>query len=90
MWYNFAASKEHSSKNDVEKKWFEIVPENIWLLTGTNIGIYKSIELNKNNSDTVFLIKKNGKEIFKCKGLEVCKRKALGLAHDKNSTQKSD
>jgi hypothetical protein len=90
MWYNFAASKEQSSKINVDNNWFEIVPENIWLLNNTKIGIYKSIELNKNNSDTLFLIKKDGKEISKCKDLETCKRKALGLAHDKNNSKKSD
>ena len=47
MWYKFASKKvEPGFKNN--ETWFEIVPENIWVLRNSEVKIIKSIEIKNN------------------------------------------
>lgn len=91
MWYKLAKKNKKETKPLINEVWFEIVPENLWLLRNTNFDVYKSSELDsKNVPVTIYLIRKNRKEVNKDKDLEKALKIAEGLAHDKKDSKKDN
>lgn len=91
MWYKTAKKKKQETKPLINEVWFEIVPENLWLLRNTDFDVYKSNELNsKNVPVTIYLIRRNREEVSKEKDLEKALKVAEGLAHDKKDSKKDN
>lgn len=90
MWYKLAKKKQET-KPLINEVWFEIVPDNLWLLRNTNFDVFKSSELNdKNVPITMYLIRKNREEINKNKDLEKALKLTESLAHDKKDSKKDN
>lgn len=86
MWYRFSSSKNILKKFNIESllindDWFESVPENIWILKGTNIFIRKSMTIENNVPKTSYSIIKNKKELEKSSDI----KDALKLAEKLNA-----
>ena len=62
MWYNIA-SKKNKPDLELDKIWFEIVPENIWVIQDSNIKIIKSIDIKNNLPSSIFKVFKESKEV---------------------------
>ena len=91
MWYRIAKKKKQETKPLINEVWFEIVPENVWLLRNTDFDVYKSSELNnKNVPVTIYLIRKNRKEVSKEEDLKKALKVAEGLANDKKDSKKDN
>jgi hypothetical protein len=91
MWYKIAKKNKKETKPLINEVWFEIVPENLWLLRNTEFDVYKSNELNsKNVPVTIYLIRKNKKEVSKEKDLDKALKIAEGLADDKKDSKKDN
>jgi len=91
MWYKTAKKKKQETKPLINEVWFEIVPENLWLLRNTDFDAYKSSELDsKNVPVTIYLIRKNREEISKEKDLKKALKVAEGLVNDKKDSKKNN
>jgi hypothetical protein len=62
MWYKIA-SKKNKPDLELDKIWFEIVPENIWVIQDSNIKIIKSIDIKNNLPSSIFKVLKESKEV---------------------------
>lgn len=62
MWYKIA-SKTNKPDLESDKIWFEIVPENIWVIQDSNIKIIKSIDIKNNLPSSIFKVLKESKEV---------------------------
>ena len=72
MWYKFASKKvEPGFKNN--ETWFEIVPENIWLLRNSEVKIIKSIEIKNNLPSSIFKVTKGSKDLKNFNKLNLAK-----------------
>lgn len=90
MWYRIANKKNRETKPLINEVWFEIVPDNLWLLRNTDFDVYKGSELNnKNIPVTIYLIRKNREEVSKEEDLKKALKLAEGLAHDKKDSKKN-
>lgn len=80
MWYKFSSIKNNLEKYSLpdvnEGKWFEIVPQNIWLLPGTEFKVMKSIIIENNLPKSNFLLFKHDKKLDEFKDLEKAKKAA--------------
>ena len=73
MWYKLASkTTEPGFKN--HETWFEVVPENIWILQNSEVKIIKSIEIKNNLPSSVFKVAKGNKDLKNFNKLDLAKK----------------
>lgn len=73
MWYKFA-SKKHQPGFINNETWFEIVPENIWILQNSEFKIVKSIGIKNNLPSSIFKVAKGNEELKNFNKLDLAKK----------------
>ncbi len=72
MWYKIA-SKNNEPDFESNKIWFEIVPENIWIVQDSNIKIIKAVDIKNNLPSSIFKVLQENKEINNFDKLDTAK-----------------
>jgi hypothetical protein len=72
MWYKIA-SKNNEPDFESNKIWFEIVPENIWIVQDSNIKIIKAVNIKNNLPSSIFKVLQENKEINNFDKLDTAK-----------------
>jgi hypothetical protein len=72
MWYKIA-SKNNEPDFESNKIWFEIVPENIWIVQDSNIKIIKAVDIKNNLPSSIFKVLQENKEINNFDKLDAAK-----------------
>ncbi len=72
MWYKIA-SKNNEPDFESNKIWFEIVPENIWIVQDSNIKIIKAVNIKNNLPSSIFKVLQENKEINNFDKLDAAK-----------------
>lgn len=88
MWYKIASKKvKPGFKNN--ETWFEIVPENIWILQDSEVKIIKSIEIKNNLPSSIFKVAKDNEDLKKFNKLDLAKKFAEETYAEKLSKKDS-
>ncbi len=72
MWYKIA-SKNNEPDFESNKIWFEIVPENIWIVQDSKIKIIKAVDIKNNLPSSIFKVLQENKEINNFDKLDAAK-----------------
>ncbi len=72
MWYKIA-SKNNEPDFESNKIWFEIVPENIWIVQDSKIKIIKAVDIKNNLPSSIFKVLQENKEINNFDKLDTAK-----------------
>ena len=88
MWYKLASNKSKPGFKNNET-WFEIVPENIWILQDSEVKIIKSIEIKNNLPSSIFKVAKDNEDLKKFNKLDLAKKFAEETYAEKLSKKDS-